>query len=134
MTDIFVTDIKLASILVALGVPRRPSDPVTCEIEERHGVRKEQFKFWFGLDNPDHRDTAKEIINAYSKARNWEEFTMDKEHPIYWMKGVLENRECYLGEIRKKVAPIRIIQVGEKTVLIGEHASRELRDKMKKLL
>lgn len=134
MTDIFVTDIKLASILAALGVPTRPSDPVTCEIEERHGARQEQYKFWFNVDDPETRDTAKEAIDAYSKARDWEEFTLDKEHPIYWMKGVLENRETFLGWMRKNVAPLKVIQVGEKTVLIGERASRQLRDKIKKLL
>lgn len=134
MTDIFVTDIKLASILAALGIPRRASDPVTCEIEDRHGVRHEQFKFWFGLDEDGMKEKAKEAIEAYSKARDWEEFTLDKEHPIYWMKGVLENRECYLGEIRKNVAPIKIIHIGEKTVLIGERASRKLREQIKKLI
>lgn len=134
MTDIFVTDIKLASILTALGVPTRPSDPVTCEIEERHGVRHEQYKFWFNVDDPKIRDIAKETIDAYCKARNWEEFTLDKEHPIYWMKGALENREVFLGWMRKNVAPLKIIQVGEKTILIGERATRQLKEKMKKLL
>ena len=134
MTDIFVTDIKLASILAALGVPGRGSDPITCEVESRNGGRHEQFKFWFNVDDPVARDKAKEAIDAYSKARDWEEFTLDKEHPIYWMKGVLENREVFLGWIRKNVAPVKVIQVGEKTVLIGERASRKVRDQIKKLL
>ncbi len=86
------------------------------------------------MDDPDHNATAKETIDAYSKAKNWEEFTLDEDHPLYWMKGVLENREVLLGWMRKDVAPIKVIQHGEKTVLIGERASRELRDKMKKLL
>ena len=134
MTEIYVVDIKLASILASFGIPRRQSDPVTCEVKIEDGIRKEQFKFWFSLGTDDHQSDAKKYIDAYTKARNWEELTLDEDHIIYWMKGVLENRESYLTEIKKNVAPIKIIQIGNKTILIGERASKELKDKIKKLL
>ena len=50
------------------------------------------------------------------------------------MKGVLENREVLLGWIRKNVKPLRVIQHGEKTVLIGEKASNRLKSRMKTML
>jgi hypothetical protein len=134
MTDIFVTDIKLASILISLGVPLRNADPITCEIYTKENQRTEQYKFWFGVDDLDHREKAKETIDAYSKAKNWEKFTLDEDHPLYWMKGALETREVLLGWMRKNVEPIKVIQHGEKTILIGERASHKLREKMKRLL
>jgi hypothetical protein len=134
MTEIYVVDIKLASILASFGIPRRQSDPVTCEVRTEDGIRKEQFKFWFSLRTDEHRADARQYIEAYTKSRNWEELTLDEDHLLYWMKGVLENRESYLTEIKKNVAPIKIITIGNKTLLIGERASQELKDKIKKLL
>ena len=134
MTDIYVTDMKLAAILVSLGVKRRASDPVTCDITYPNNVKTSQFKFWFECNEPSKEEEAIGFIKAYNKARNWEEFALDKEHPLYWMKGVLENRESYLSEIKHNVQPVKIINVGNKTLLISERASEELKNKFKKLI
>ena len=48
-------DIKLASILVALGAPMRSEDPVTCVVENRNGKDFKQFTFWFDTSLPEHQ-------------------------------------------------------------------------------
>jgi len=133
MDSIYICDIKLAAILIALGIEIRKEDPITCLITDSNGIRKETYTFWFDVSNGT-RDKAKEIISAYENARNWSSFTLPTEHPLYYMKGVLENREVLLNWIRKKVAPMRIIKHGEKTVLIGDRANPTLKSRMKSLL
>ncbi len=134
MNDIYIHDIKLAAILDALGIPYRKTDPVTCVIETTDsGHRKEQYTFWFDVSADGMRDKAKEYIRAYNAARDWHEYTLGQDHPIYYMKAVLENREVRLNWIRKNVAPQKVITVGDKTILIGEKASQRTRDKMKEL-
>lgn len=134
MDNIPTNDIKLAAILVGLGVPMRESDPITCVIDTEGGIRRETFTFWFDVSAQGKRDEAKKLIDAYQKARGWENMVLDTEHPLYYMKGALENREVLLHWIRKNVKPMKIIQHGNKTVLIGEGASKSLKDKMRKLL
>lgn len=133
MDNIPTNDIKLAAILIAMGIPTRQSDPVTCVVTNEGGIRKETFTFWFDV-SAGKKDEAKKLIDAYQKARNWEEMVLDAEHPLYWMKGALENREVLLHWIRKNVKPMKIIQHGNKTVLIGENASKSLKDKIRKIL
>lgn len=131
--NIPIGDIKLASILVAMGIPIREVDPVTCVVHTDRGHRQEDYKFWFDVTKG-LREKAMELIEAYNKAKNWQEMTLDHEHPLYWMKGALENREVLLNWIRKDVKPMQILTAGNKTVLIGERASAGLREKMKALL
>ena len=126
-------DIKLASILVAMGIPIRKQDPITCQVVKISGVRKEEFTFWFDVTDPEKEAEVLIVLGAYAKARDWGELVLEKEHPIYWMKGALENREVLLHWIRKNVQPMRVIKIGDKTVLIGERASPILRDKMRSL-
>lgn len=133
MDTIPTCDIKLAAILVALGIPIRQSDPVTCKVDTERGRRSEVFTFWFDVSGG-LRKKAMDLIAAYQAARDWASYTLDTEHPLYWMKGVLENRECLLHWIRKDVKPMQILTAGDKTVLIGENASPSLRAKMKALL
>ena len=132
MDTIYICDIKLAAILIALGIRIRNEDPITCLATDVNGIRKETYTFWFDVTGV--RDKALEIVNAYEKSRNWSTFTLPTEHPLYYMKGVLENREVLLNWIRKKVAPMRIIKHGEKTVLIGDRANPTLKSRMKSLL
>lgn len=127
-------DIKLAAILTALGIPMRPEDPITCVEEERKGKMIKQFTFWFDTTLPENQRKVAIFINAYDKARDWKEYTLDKEHPIYWMKGALENRERFLGWIREDVQPMKLIQSGSRTVLIGANASPELKKQIKQHL
>jgi len=132
MDNIYFSDIKLAAILIALGIPIRKEDPITCLVTDVNGIRKETYTFWFDVTGV--RDKALEIVSAYEKARNWSTFTLPAEHPLYYMKGVLENREVLLNWIRKKVPPMRVIRHGDKTVLIGDRASATMRSKVKSLL
>lgn len=122
--SLYVTDIKLASILSALGIPKRQSDPVTCIVREG----KEQFTFWFDTSDPTKRAEADRYFKAYVAARNWDDSVLGAEHPLYWMKAALENREVYLHWMRSKVAPLTEIQHGSKTVLIGARASKRAQE------
>jgi hypothetical protein len=132
--EIFVCDIGLASILDAYGIPKRNPDPVTKEIRTRNGVDSEMGKWWYDIADPNHEEKAKELMHAYSKAKDWEEFTLDKEHPLYWMKGVLENRIANLHLFHHGATPMRVIESGDKTIIIGPRISKEHKEKLKSLL
>lgn len=134
MRSIFVTDISLASILDAFGVPKRQPDPVTREIRERDGKTVESGKWWFDVSTDEDSDKAKWITDAYSKARNWEEYTLDAEHPLYWMKGVLENRIANLHLFHNGATPMKVIEKGDRTVYIGPRLSQADRDLLKSKL
>ena len=135
MKSIFVKDIKIASILIAFGVPRRDVDPTTCEIRRgSDGKDRKQYSFWFDVRQDDHSEIAERTIKDYSDANEWETLNRDKEDPLYWMKGVMENRDSLIHEMYNDVEAMRVIEVGEKTVVIGHRASQGLKDKMKSLL
>jgi len=135
MKSIFVTDIKIASILIAFGVPRRDTDPTTCEIRKgTDGKDRRQYSFWFNVEDANHSEVAEKTIADFAAARDWETINRDIEDPLYWMKGVMENRDSLIHEMHNNVEMMRVIEVGEKTIVIGHRASKELKDKMKSLL
>lgn len=134
MRTIFVCDISLASIMNAFGVPRRMPDPITREIRERNGKSVESGKWWFDISNDEDADRAKWIMDAYNKARDWEEYTLDAEHPLYWMKGVLENRMANLHLFHHGATPMKVIENGDRTVFIGPRLSQSDRDTLKKMI
>ena len=134
MRTIFVTDISLASILDAYGIPKRDFDPCTREIFTRDGKDVESGKWWFDVTDDAKNDKAHELMGAYSKARNWEEYTLDQEHPLYWMKGVLENRTANLHLYHHGATPMRVIENGDRTIYIGPRISTKDRATLKKML
>jgi hypothetical protein len=135
MKSIFVTDIKLASILIAFGVPRRDCDPTTCEIRRgADGKDRKQYSFWFDVQLDDHSETAERTIKDFAAAKEWETLNRDEEDPLYWMKGVMENRDSLIHEMHNNVEVMRVIEVGNKTIVVGHRASKSLKDKMKLLL
>ena len=134
MRTIYVTDISLASILDAFGIPKTPTDPVTREIHFRDGKEIEYGKWWFDVSDDETNDKAHQLMGAYSKAKEWEQYTLDPEHPIYWMKGVLENRTANLHLFHHGATPMRVIEKGDRTVYIGPRISQKDRATLKKLL
>lgn len=135
MKSIYVTDIKIASILIAFGVPRRATDPTTCEIRKgTDGRDRKQYSFWFDASEDEHSEIAEKTITDFAAAKDWETINRDIEDPLYWMKGVMENRDSLIHEMHNDVEAMRIIEVGEKTIVIGHRASQGLKDKMKSLL
>jgi hypothetical protein len=124
VNHLFVTDIKLASILIVMGIPYRKSDPITCVVRDGN----KQYSFWFDISDPTKRAEAERYFKAYAAARNWDHTLLDKEHPLYYMKAALEAREVFLGWMRDKVAPLTEIQHGSKTVLIGAKCSKRSRE------
>jgi hypothetical protein len=134
MRTIYVTDISLASILDAYGVPKRQSDPVTREIHHRDGKDIESGKWWFDVTTDADNNKAHELMGAYAKAKNWEEYTLDPEHPLYWMKGVLENRTANLHLFHHGATPMRVIENGDRTIYIGPRISGKDRETLKKMI
>ena len=134
MKHIYVNDISLASILDALGVPKRQPDPVTREIRLRDGRETETGLWWDDVTKPEHASKAQEIMAAYYAARNWENYTLDKEHPLYWMKGVLENRTANLHLYNHGATPMRVIEDGDRTVYIGPRISEKTKQILKQSL
>ena len=56
----------------------------------------------------------------------WHEMTVDEEHPLRYVRAALENRESFLGLV-KRAEPIRIIQSGGQTLIVAENARPELK-------
>ena len=134
MRTIFVLDISLASILDAFGVPKRQPDPVTKEVRMRDGIQVESGKWWFDISDDENAEKARWIMEAYSAARNWDDYKLDQEHPLYWMKGALENRTANLHLFHHGATPMRIIESGDRTVIIGPRLSQKDRETLKKML
>lgn len=137
-------DIKLASCLIALGVPKRDSDPVTREVQERNGRPFDQYTFWFDIGEESNKSNCVSIVQAYEKAKAFflmpadgppsADYVLGIEHPLYYMMGVLFNRETLLHWMRSDVEPMKIIKDGTRTVIISTRASQETKDKIKKYL
>lgn len=134
MRQIYVVDIALASILDAFGIPKRSPDPITREIRTVDGKDREFGKWWYDTTDDEHDRKSREVIEAYSKARNWEEYTLDPEDPLYWMKGALENRNANLHLFHHGATPMKVIEKGDRTVYIGPRVSLKDRETLKKLL
>jgi hypothetical protein len=58
--------------------------------------------------------------------RPWAEMESEPESPIRYARASLENRETYLGLV-KRAEPIRVIEKGGQTLLVAENASPELK-------
>lgn len=134
MKYFFVKDISLASILTGFGIPPRLSDPVTSEKEVRNGAEVLTRKFWLDISAPEHEELCKKLVSAYGAARNWETYEMDAEHPLYWMKGALENRCTWLEWVHNGVTTMTKIEEGDRTVFIGPRLSQANRNILKKAL
>ena len=134
MRTIYITDIALASILDAYGIPKRQPDPVTREIRWRGGRNVETGRWWYDVSDDVQADKAKELTDAYYAAKDWESYTLDKEHPLYWMKGVLENRTANLHLYNHGATPMKVIEEGDRTIYIGPRLSEENKNILKKAL
>jgi len=111
------TNIKVASAVASFGAKPRSLDPVTRTIKEDGST---QATFWF---------EAGAGAGAEAKAemeRPWSEMKSDPESPIRYVRAALENRETFLG-LLKRAVPVRVIQRGGQTLLISENATSEQR-------
>lgn len=125
MKSFYTSDIKLAAMLSALGIPRRQADPTTCHIDTRPGKENQKFFFfWFDTSDEVHEGLMREIVQANTAAK--EDITkvkLDMEHPFFYMHAALNNRETFMHEIRSdRVTPMRIIEHGNRTLLISDRA------------
>ena len=134
MKHFFVKDISLASILLTNGVPPRYFDPVTEEKSIRDGSEVFSRKFWLDISDPDHEAICKETVSAYSEARQWERYELDKNHPVYWMKAVLENRCTWLDWTHNGVTAMTVIEDGNRTIIVGPKLSDKKKQTLKKML
>lgn len=134
MRSIYVVDITLASILDAFGIPKRDPDPVTREIRSYNGKDVTSGKWWFDVTDDDVNDKAHQLMGAYSKSKDWEEYTLDHEHPLYWMKGFAENRAANLHLFHHGATEMRVIEKGDRTVYVGPRISKKDKETLKKML
>jgi len=134
MRNIFVCDLSLAAILAAKGVPIRKTDPVTRESRLRDGKWIEQARWWFDVEEGEMLEMAETTMTAYHKAKDWAEYTLDKEDPVYWMKGALENRVALLHLFHHGATPMKIIEDGGRTIIIGPRLSEANKKTLKALL
>jgi hypothetical protein len=115
------TDLKLAATLCALGVPLRSPDPVTNVIHADTGDR--QFIFWFETDEAQRKLAAQ-----------WAEwFAAGAEHPMYYIKAAMENRDRLMG-LMHKATPMRLIRKNGISVIYADSAPQHIKDKLKSLL
>ena len=118
MTEAYwgTTNIKVASAVASFGAKPRSIDPVTRTIKEDGST---QATFWFEAG-----------AGAEAKAemeRPWAEMKSDPESPIRYVRAALENRETFLGLLKRSV-PVRVLQTkGGQTLLISENATSEQR-------
>jgi hypothetical protein len=117
MTEAYwgTTNIKVASAVASFGAKPRQLDPVTRTIKESGEV---QATFWFEAG-----------AGAEARAEMecpWSEMKSDPESPIRYVRAALENRETFLG-LLKRAVPVRVIQRGGQTLLISENATSEQR-------
>ena len=118
MTEAYwgTTNIKVASAVASFGAKPRQLDPVTRTIKESGEA---QATFWFEAG-----------AGAEAKAemeRPWSEMKSDPESPIRYVRAALENRETFLGLLKRSVA-IKVVQTkGGQTLLISENATSEQR-------
>lgn len=136
-------DIKLAAILISLGIPYRKSDPVTRELIQKNGKDFEQITFWFDVEDQFKSDYCGQVVKAYALAKPFfetvagtqaGEYLLDPDHPLYYMMGCLFNRETLFHWMRHNAEPMRIINHGKSTVIISARASDKLKAKIKEIL
>jgi hypothetical protein len=118
MTEAFwgTTNIKVASAVASFGAKPRKIDPVTRVIRPDGSF---QATFWFEVGSGEEAKAEME--------RPWAEMKSDMESPIRYVRAALENRETFLGLLKRSV-PVRVVQTkGGQTLLISENATSEQR-------
>lgn len=100
-------DTKLASCLVALtdgliGLSRRDAKTVAYYFRQTQELV--------------------DLVDAYRLA--WGEYTLDPEHKIYHMKGVLENRENLISAVKRAQVLVTVKDQG-KTYILSASATNE---------
>ena len=117
MTEAYwgTTNIKVASAVASFGAKPRSLDPVTRTIKENG---ESQATFWF--------EAGAGAEERAEMERPWAEMKSDPEAPIRYVRAALENRETFLG-LLKRAVPVRVIQRGGQTLLISENATSEQR-------
>jgi hypothetical protein len=119
MVDSFwgTTNLKVAAAASSFGATPRQYDPVTLTVSEDG---KRQYTFWFSGGGGE----AKAEMEC-----SWSEMKSPAESPIRYVRAALENREAWLG-LMKRAEPIMVIRRGEQTLLVPERARPELKRKL----
>ena len=108
------TNIKVASAVATYGGKPRPIDPVSRIIKENG---ESQATFWFEAGGKGAE------VRAEMECP-WSEMKCDEESPIRYIRASLENRETFLG-LLKRARPVRVSQRGGQTLLVSENATSE---------
>lgn len=129
-TEYSTDNIKLACVLSALGIAPRRYDPVTCIRSDRGGKEHDQYTFWFEVTG---KDQVAPLVNAFYQFLKEGRYSLDEEHPLYYITGALMNRDVMLNFMRQAV-PFKAIQDGKRFILMPVNASATLRQQIRKHL
>lgn len=131
--DYYTIDIKLSSILIALGLKRRVHDPITCMVQDKGGKTHDQFTFWIDVADKADFDKCAKLVDAYYKFTKDGILTLDEDHPIYYMVAAFQNRDRQLDEMRKNVTAMKTVRKGGITMIVPVNPSELLKTKLYKL-
>jgi hypothetical protein len=147
MSDhIHTIDIKLASILATEEVPQRFEQPITCSVEQKDGKPHKQFRFWFDVSDIAVKEKASRIIDEFYAVRKQiqDNIRLAKiagvqtinfpDSDIVKMTSVQMWRDAYLHWIKNFVEPMRTVEMGDKHVTLSVNATKETKDRIRKLL
>ena len=128
----YTYDLNLASILVTLGVPLRKQDPITCVVGDD---KKQTYNFWFDTEQPDHHALVTDIVRAHNAAKtDPKTVQLDLEHPFFYARAALDNRNVLVNWIRNNVEPMNVVTHGDRTLLISTRATERTKGLMMKAL
>ncbi len=140
-------DIKLAAILATEEIPQRFSQPITCTVEIRpDGSNHKQFRFWFDVSAPAHKEKAERLMNEYFTMRLDIQRSIKQAHAeggktinfpdtdLVKMISVQMWRDSYLNWMKNHVEPMRTVQIGGKHVTLSANATKETKDKIRKII
>lgn len=129
MEFVYTTNTKAASALSALGFSPRDPQP----IEKINGT------FYFYFDREPLKGLAKkeslkadQCLVAWDKA--WSEYILGEDHPLYYMKACLDNRDSFIHWMKHDVVPLISKQFGDKTLLLPVNASQKTKEWVRKMI
>jgi len=116
--------------MLTLGVPLRKEDPITAVIGDT--AAPPRYNFWFDTtEDLDHELTTTLVRANIASKDDISKVNLDIEHPFFYLSAALNNREVLMKWIREKVIPVRVIEHGDRTLIISDRASQKTKDLMR---
>jgi hypothetical protein len=128
-TELFHTsNLKLAATLATLGFDPHEA-PITRQVRSDGN---ETTIFWFKASHPHNGESAFDVFQNFTKRAEFFAES-DPEHPINYMRAVLQNRDEFIDLIRNTPRDV-VIERNGRRIAIRETASEETKKKFAALL